>query len=99
MSREVKRGPGRPPVDNPRNRQHIISMRKDEEELCYYLADRLGISRTQVLIDGMKALKEDLDMRDMIFAERDKQEEKARRRNERKEKRKQKEANRKTVDR
>lgn len=52
---------GRPPKSNPRNTNLNIRISKDEATLIQECADRLGITRTDVIIKGVKMVQAQLN--------------------------------------
>lgn len=52
---------GRPPKENPRNVSLNLRITKDEAALIQECADLLGITRTDVIIQGVKLVKGKLE--------------------------------------
>ena len=52
---------GRPPKENPRNVSLNIRLRKDEAALIQECADKLSTTRTDVIIQGVKLVKDRID--------------------------------------
>ena len=52
---------GRPPVENPKSIRLEIRMTKQESELLQSCADDLGVSRTDVINQGVKLVREQID--------------------------------------
>lgn len=52
---------GRPPKDNPRNVNLNIRVTKEEAQLIQDCANALGTTRTEVIIKGVKMVKEALE--------------------------------------
>ena len=49
---------GRPPKENPRNINLNIRLRKDEAALIQECADKLSTTRTDVIMQGVKLVKD-----------------------------------------
>lgn len=47
---------GRPPKENPRNVSLNIRITQDEAELIKACAERLGVSRTDAIMEGIRRL-------------------------------------------
>jgi len=52
---------GRPPKENPRNVNLNIRITKDEAEMIRDCANKLEITRTDVIIKGVKMVRDDLN--------------------------------------
>lgn len=52
---------GRPPMDNPKNIRLEIRLDKDTNEILYRCTESLNISRTDVIVKGIKMVKAKLD--------------------------------------
>lgn len=52
---------GRPPKENPRKINLNIRLTQDEATLIQECADKLQTSRTEVIVQGVKLVKEQLD--------------------------------------
>lgn len=48
---------GRPPIDNPRNIRFTARLTQDEADTLQECADRLDISRTDVIVKGIELVK------------------------------------------
>ena len=51
---------GRPPKDNPRNCDLNIRLTKQEKEDIQFVADKLGVTRTDAILQGIAKLKAEL---------------------------------------
>ena len=47
---------GRPKIDNPKNMRMEIRLTRDQAELLEQLAEELGISKTDVILKGIRAV-------------------------------------------
>lgn len=54
---------GRPKSDNPKNISLNLRLSKDEADLIQECADKLEISRTEVIIKGVRKVKSELEKR------------------------------------
>ena len=52
---------GRPPKENPRNINLNIRITKEEAQLIQDCADALGTTRTEIVVQGAKLVKAELD--------------------------------------
>ncbi len=52
---------GRPKSDNPRDINTRIRMTKDESKMLQECSDKLGISKTDVVIKGIKKVHDELE--------------------------------------
>jgi hypothetical protein len=52
---------GRPPKDNPRNHDINIRLTEQESNDIKYVAEKLGMSRTDAILKGIGILKDRLD--------------------------------------
>lgn len=52
---------GRPPIENPRNQDINIRLTAREKEELQYVADELGISRTDAIMQGIVLLKKQIE--------------------------------------
>lgn len=52
---------GRPPKDNPRNVNLNIRVTKEEAKLIQDCANTLGTTRTEVIVQGVKMVKAELE--------------------------------------
>lgn len=51
---------GRPPKENPRNVNLNLRLTKDEAELIQKCASQLGMTRTDVIMKGIKLVESEL---------------------------------------
>jgi hypothetical protein len=51
---------GRPPKDNPRNCDLNIRLTKQEKDDIQFVADELGVTRTDAILQGIAKLKAEL---------------------------------------
>lgn len=52
---------GRPPIENPRNVNLNIRITKDEANLIQECADALNTTRTEVIVKGVRMVKDELE--------------------------------------
>nr|DAR37630.1 MAG TPA: NikA, BACTERIAL CONJUGATION, RELAXASE, DNA [Caudoviricetes sp.] len=52
---------GRPPIENPKNVRLEIRMTQDQADLLSYCAEKMDISRTDVINRGIEMVKAKLD--------------------------------------
>lgn len=52
---------GRPPKDNPRNINLNIRITKEEAQLIQECADALGTTRTEIVVQGAKLVKAEIN--------------------------------------
>lgn len=52
---------GRPPKENPRNKNLNIRVSEDEAALIQQCADELETTRTEVIVKGIKMVKSEID--------------------------------------
>ena len=52
---------GRPPKQNPRNISLNVRLSKDEAALLQECAEKLEITRTEVIVKGAKMVKSEID--------------------------------------
>lgn len=52
---------GRPPIDNPKNVRLEIRLTKAQSDVLSECADRLQITRTEVINKGVEMVKAELD--------------------------------------
>lgn len=52
---------GRPPIENPKNVRLEIRMTQDQADLLSYCAEKMEISRTDVINRGIEMVKAKLD--------------------------------------
>lgn len=52
---------GRPPKDNPRNINLNIRVTREEAKMIQDCAEILGTTRTEVIVKGVKLVKDELD--------------------------------------
>ena len=52
---------GRPPKDNPRNCDLNIRLTKQEKEDIQFVADNLGLTRTDAILKGIATLKAEIE--------------------------------------
>ena len=51
----------RPPIENPRNVNLNIRITKDEANLIQECADALNTTRTEVIVKGVRMVKDELE--------------------------------------
>lgn len=52
---------GRPPIENPRNVNLNIRITKDEANLIQECAEALNTTRTEVIVKGVRMVKDELE--------------------------------------
>lgn len=52
---------GRPPIDNPRNIRFTARLTLEEAELLQECSDILALSRTDIIVKGIKLVKSEID--------------------------------------
>ncbi len=52
---------GRPKSDNARNKNLSLRLRQDELELIQECSEKLGLTRTDTIMEGIRRLKVELD--------------------------------------
>lgn len=52
---------GRPPIENPKNVRFEIRMTKEQAEILSECAERLQVTRTDVINKGVEMVKAELD--------------------------------------
>ena len=64
---------GRPPKENPRNVNLNIRVSKDEAEMLQRCAEKLGTTRTEIIIKGVKMVEAEMDKKKIEIRRRGKQ--------------------------
>ena len=52
---------GRPPIDNPRNIRFTVRLTSEEAETLQECSDMLEVSRTDIIVKGIKLVKSEID--------------------------------------
>ena len=52
---------GRPPTENPRNIRFTARLTLEEAKILQECADKLNISRTEVVVKGIKLVKSEIN--------------------------------------